>query len=147
MNRDQFEQAKIEILTRGLDDWVQVAEASEIVREVVYGAGLLDRFPAEAEGHSQEYLVELRERWLAEQEQDTFPQLLEIVKILVQSGLVEIGELGEAPGFTPWTGTLTEIESRINALAKRAEFPLFLKSPMLFWLRNTTAGNQAAEQA
>lgn len=147
MTEVQIEQAITEILERGLDDWVQVAEASEIVRGVVYGERLLDRFPAEGQGVDQESLVELRERWLAEQERETFPQLIATVKELVRSGLADIGELGDAPGFTPWEGTLPELEARIDSVARGARFPLFIESPMLFWLRNTTAGNQRVQQS
>ena len=68
---------------------------------------------------------------------------LEAIRHLASSGLIEIGEVTEGNGFVPWSTSLEESLSRIQAS---------LNSPdendwsFVCWLRNTPEGDKLAEQ-
>jgi hypothetical protein len=144
LNKIDIDATAIEILKDGLVDWIQIADIAATVREAAYGELLMDGFPQESGSGSQDELIEDQYEWVAVQERRVFPDIIQVVKYLLRQGWVEIGELGDAPGFTPWQGGLSELEERLDAVAATAGFPLFYRSPMLFWLRNTPAGSAQA---
>jgi len=131
---------KNEILASGTDDWVHIAEVVFFAREAMFGDRLEERYPNDA-SLSVERLAEERDRWSASQERTALPLAIVAVKELLREQLVRVGEtIGRA--FVPWSGSLAEIESRIDAAAENAVFPLL--PGHLFWLENTPAGNERA---
>jgi hypothetical protein len=117
------------ILDVGLEDWVDVPHALYAARQTIFQENLLDSFPDN---------FDERANWLAAQEREALPLVVEAVKQLVREGLIELGET-VGRGFYPWEGTIEEVCRRIDDAAAAATFPVLVSE--LFWMRNTRRGN------
>lgn len=132
---------KRKILASGTDDWVAAVEASFAARQAAYGDHLRDSFPDDKTMDVSQ-LGALRDEWTASQERRTLYLVVQAVKELIRDGLAQIGYTVDE-GFEPWKGSPSEIEARIDAVVDAADFPL--RPGDLFWLRNTSRGDSAAD--
>jgi hypothetical protein len=68
--------------------------------------------------------------------------VIEAVKNLLRQGLIEVGAVTDT--FTPWVGSLNEIEHRIDQAHAQAKSPVRFGD--LFWISNTPRGDERGEQ-
>lgn len=106
------------MIVSGLDDWVGLWEVVREARE--------SSFPA----HGGPIIRKL---------------VMDSIRFLLDQGLVEVGEVTEGHGFTPWglpaSGILRKIEARWDRLGRDPDIG------EVAWLRNTQQGDeQAARQ-
>jgi len=142
MDSVAVEATKRGVLARGSDDWVYAGEVVLVAAEAVLGSQRLAGYPDDPAVDTAQ-LATQRKLWLAEQERSVFPLAVRAVKELIRDGLVWIGDVADG-GFQPWQGLREELEARIDAAGESAVFPLLPGD--LFWLKNTAAGNELAEQ-
>lgn len=136
----EMEAVKSAILASGLDDWVHIAEVVLAARQARSGGHALDGYPDDTTT-SVDRLTGLRGEWLAQNEREALPLGIAAVKELFRDGLVRVGDTSDS-GFLPWSGSLEEIESRIDYAARMAQYPLL--PGHLFWIENTPSGDEIA---
>jgi hypothetical protein len=111
MDREAAEFTEREVLMSGVDDWVDMLEVVSFVREATSG---LD-------------------------EAGALPLAIEVVKRLMHQGLVQVGDVGNE-GFTPWSGSTSAVERRLDEAATTVTFPLRFSD--VCWIQNTAAGHE-----
>ena len=131
---------KREILTSGSDDWVHAAEIAAFAREALYGDHVYESYP-EDDRLSVEALGLARDEWLARQEREALPLGIKAVKELLRDKLIRVGDTAGSR-FEPWSGSVLEVESRIDAKIKVVTYPVLPGD--LFWIENTPMGNERA---
>jgi hypothetical protein len=104
-----------DILMSGVDDWVHIPEALYFAR---------------------------REIGVNASEMEALSVVIEAAKNLLRQGLIEVGEVTDT--FTPWVGSLNEIEHRIDQTHAQAKSPVRFGD--LFWISNTPRGDERGEQ-
>lgn len=129
--RHSLDSLKRDILIRGSDDWVHIAEIAELARRYGHEAG---------DGDSTGPLPATDAVDLAALDRASLPLGITAVKELLREGLVQIGDVTDR-GFVAWQGGLDEILVRIDDVVRNAQFPLLPGS--LFWTENTHQGDAA----
>jgi hypothetical protein len=137
----EIDAVKDTILVHGLDDWVHIGEAVAAARQAKYGDAFRDGFPDDPAMDIAK-LGRRRNEWMARNDRDALPLGIVAVKELLRDGLIRIGQTSSG-SFVAWSGTVEEIESRIDSAVESAEFPLL--PGHLFWVDNTPPGDEVAE--
>jgi hypothetical protein len=139
----EIKAVKNAILYSGLDDWVHIAEVASAARQAMSRVTLEEgRVDGSVAGVDE--LAGRRDEWLARNEREALPVGIAAVKELLRDGFIRIGETS-ADGFVPWSGSVEEIESRIDTVVRAAEFPLL--PGHLFWIENTSTGDEVARSS
>lgn len=106
-----------ELLVRGLDDWIDLAEVVWVVRS----------------------------SGLAKTKIEIVDRSLEVIRILLAKGYANIGEVVDKDGlcFNPWSNAAEDAVARIRRLWQAADQPL--RPGDICWLENTPLGDQVAK--